>query len=149
MGFIDSFFRLYLHQQIAPFNWAGCVLKLKYRQFCSNQSWRMYESACDRILKYRQFCSNQNWRMYESACDRILKYRQFCSNQSWRVYESTCDKILKYRQFCSDQSWRMYESACDRKGKKVVPLYLIFDFFIFLFLKIAPWLVPCVLMLFR
>ena len=36
---------------IARFNLAVCVLKLKYRQFCSNQSWRMFERACDRIDK--------------------------------------------------------------------------------------------------
>ena len=50
--FIDSFsFVWLLRQQIARFNLVGFVLKLKYRQFCSNQSWRMYETACDRIEK--------------------------------------------------------------------------------------------------
>ena len=31
--------------------WTGYVLKLKYHQFCSTQSWRMCESACDRVKK--------------------------------------------------------------------------------------------------
>ena len=51
-GFLlTHFFVWYLRQQIARFNLVGFVLKLKYRQFCSNQSWRMYENACDRIEK--------------------------------------------------------------------------------------------------
>ena len=51
-GFLLTHFCVWLlHQQIVRFNLVGVVLKLKYRQFCSNQSRRMYENACDRIEK--------------------------------------------------------------------------------------------------
>ena len=49
--FIDPFFRLVTTSTNSPLQFVGFVLKLGYRQFCSNQSWRMYENACDRIEK--------------------------------------------------------------------------------------------------
>ena len=50
-AFIDSFFRLVTTSTKSPLQFGWFRLKLKYRQFCSNQSWRMYENACDRIEK--------------------------------------------------------------------------------------------------
>ena len=49
--FIDSFFRLVTTSTNSPLQFGWFHFKLKYRQFCSNQSWRMYENACDRIEK--------------------------------------------------------------------------------------------------